>query len=1013
MPGFFERRDPFGNSPAVWVLAFTVFLLPIGWSAVQKIRLENNVENWLPPGDPGLQALAWAHEQFPSDERIFVSWDDSSLNDSRIDAVLARLEPVTDASGVLRGGSPYISAIAEPREVLALMQQNGVPAAEAVRRLEGMILGAGPLRIRLTEAARGRLKQCEALLVESARKELDLVLTLEPADPQLSSTAAIPVPVEPALTESTATVVESGRSTSTAASQTQTADGRPEAAPSASAVASDSKASDSSNPNSAASPAKRLFTLENAATPAVLSPDGQLIDESDVTHDLSLSWRGLGVGTPKTLQVAEWLQKLTLTLAAHQPAEKIVDSCFFVPGAPIALAVSLSDAGLADRSAALARIREATAEAGILPEQLRLGGSAVAASELNREVLHAAWNSNAPWFKLQQRSVMLTSALVGAILVYVLVRSIRLATVVLVASLACTFLAVALVPATGGTMNMVLVVMPSFLLVVTLSGGIHVANYWRNSHGLGPMPAVVQAYQRAIVPCFLAAGTTAVGLASLCTSSLSPVRDFGLYSAVGTLLSFLAVVYVVPALLLVWPASPPSASDSSHPGWYRFGRAVTARPVLQTCVTLLLCGVMSAGLLYFRTETKVIRYFSEQSRVVQDYWFLEGHLAGIVPIETIIRFDEPAQHETNFLDRMELVREVEVQLRQHPEITGCLSLPDFQPVSDIAADETSRLALARYHKRASLAEQRIRSGEIEGTNAFYSVATAPAALQTSTGPLSVVPGDELWRITAQVNVMTDADYAVVLSEVDRLAQEVLRLQGGTRHLVTGTVPVFLRTQQAVLDSLITSFGLAFAVILAVFVLLLKSVPAALVAMIPNVLPITVVFGVASFAGLKTDIGSMITASIALGMAVDGTLHFLSWFQQKLKAGVPRREAVVSAVLHSGPAIWQTSWVVALGLLMLVPAELLLISRFGWLMAAMVLAAMVGDLVLLPQLLATRLGDLFISRGGLPAAVTDLEPTAATEIDVALESSSSAPVRDSAAAAVSQRGRTAMQFKPAH
>ena len=103
---------------------------------------------------------------------------------------------------------------------------------------------------------------------------------------------------------------------------------------------------------------------------------------------------------------------------------------------------------------------------------------------------------------------------------------------------------------------------------------------------------------------------------------------------------------------------------------------------------------------------------------------------------------------------------------------------------------------------------------------------------------------------------------------------------------------------------------------------------------------------------------MITASIALGIAVDGTLHFLTWVQFGLKNGQSRRDAIINALTHCGPAMLQTSLAVIIGLLVLVPAELLLISRFGWLMAAMIGVALLSDLVFLPQLLAGPLGHLF-------------------------------------------------------
>ncbi|MFP6762965.1 MAG: MMPL family transporter, partial [Planctomycetaceae bacterium] len=191
--------------------------------------------------------------------------------------------------------------------------------------------------------------------------------------------------------------------------------------------------------------------------------------------------------------------------------------------------------------------------------------------------------------------------------------------------------------------------------------------------------------------------------------------------------------------------------------------------------------------------------------------------------------------------------------------------------------------------------------------------------------------------------------------VDKTVREETSRVAGTQHVVTGMVPLFLQTQQAVLSSLIQSFILAFIVIGAVICYLLGSLRAGLATMLPNVLPISTVFGAISWFGIRVDIGTMITASVALGIAVDGTLHLLTWFRNGIANGRTRRVAISEALNHCGPALCQTSFAVSAGLLVLFPAELSLISRFGWLMAAMITAALFADLVFLPSLLAGRLG----------------------------------------------------------
>ncbi len=932
MPHFFQRRDVFGNSPAIWVLCGLLFLAPIAWTSLVQIRLENDIETWLPPDDPNLKVLHWAHDQFPVDERIFITWDGSSLGDPRIDTLLSELEPRLDAEGIPRGGSPYVKSVVEPREILRILQENDVAPQEAVRRLQGVILGGGPLRIRLTDAGREtELAHRPEELAAAAARELGLKIRLAPVDADLSTVAMIP-----------------GYVSSTG-----------EEIP--------------------------------ASEAAVLDPEGEVIEEGDVRHDLAFTWPAIATATPDTLRIAQWLrdQKIAGT------SDPLVGDVFFVPGSPIAIAVALSDAGVAEKATALDAIRAATVKAGIIDSELKLGGSAVASTELNRDVVRAIWNPAVPLSQFHLRSTILSSALVGAFLAFVMLRSLRLAVIVLAGSLYTTYLTLALVPATGGSLNMVLVVMPTLLTVITLSGGIHICNYWRHSAARDSTSAIVQSCRMALKPCVLAAVTTAIGLASLCTSSLSPVREFGLYSALGTLLSVVMVLIGIPALLMLWPARPPHASELEHPGWQTLGRLMTIRPTLQTALSMLLIIAASYGLVYFRTETKVIRYFPDSSRIVQDYWFIEDHLAGIVPVETIVRFDRDAQAESNFFDRMEMVREIQEQMRRHPEITGCIALADFQPIAELP-DPSSILSTSRYHRRANIAEDRIRSGEIPGVEAFYSVADQPHDLTTLGDAQLNAAGDELWRVTAQVNVMTDAEYSTILNDLNVMTQNTLRYQPGASHVVTGAVPLFLRTQQAVLDSLITSSILAFGIILLIFIVQLKSIPAGIVAMIPNIAPITVVFGLISYFNVRVDIGTMITASIALGMAVDGTLHFLEWFRNQLAECKTRSEAVENTIAHCGPAIWQTSWMVGLSLMMLLPSELLLISRFGWLMATMVVVALLGDLVLLPQILASPLGKLFEPRQQPPQAAGR---TAGQRAPAATASLSTGPHFDANAAAV--------------
>ncbi len=138
---------------------------------------------------------------------------------------------------------------------------------------------------------------------------------------------------------------------------------------------------------------------------------------------------------------------------------------------------------------------------------------------------------------------------------------------------------------------------------------------------------------------------------------------------------------------------------------------------------------------------------------------------------------------------------------------------------------------------------------------------------------------------------------------------------------------------------------------------------------PNVFPMVLLFGLLGWARLPLDIGSVMTASIALGMAVDGTFHFLTFFRRRLAgeaaaAGpglAARRTAIQAAFAHSAAALTHSAVVCGLGILVLEGSSFAPTRRFAWMMATLVAAALVGDLVLLPALLASPLGRCFRPR----------------------------------------------------
>ncbi|MBX3442875.1 MAG: MMPL family transporter [Planctomyces sp.] len=878
--------------------------IPLMAFALRGVRIENDVEQWLPEEDSGSLILDWHYEHFSPQERFLVGWDSNSLDDPRVERLAALLAGPPDREGFRAGHDPRIERVSTPRDLLQRMHENRIPLAESIRRCVGVSIGHGALKIELTDDGRTQPEL-------TFRKIADTLVELGVA----------PILMPPL----------------------RRADVLP--------------AGESAQPDD---PLHRASLLDIAE------------------HDLQVRWKGLTPDGPLIEEIRNTLPMI------RQNARPLVKSVFFAPGAPVAVTIVLTQAGSDDVTGSVAVVRAAADEVGIPLDELRMGGAPIGRSRLNREAIRALWNTDYPAWNLYKRSPVLLSALVGALLAMVMLRGVRLTAIVLFAATYVACATVALVPLMGDTLNMVLVVMPNLMLVVTMSGAIHIINYWRHELDDDGDGAVSRAVRTGLAPCTLASVTTAIGTASLATSTLLPIRSFGLYSTVGVLGSLAMVLLGVPALLkLAGPGSRGRRAPSSrNSGWRTLGWFTSKYHVaIQFLLTVVFLQSVW-GMQWLRTETKVIRYFPDHLRIVEDYDFFEQLLAGVVNVDVLVHFNESAIAETDIVRRLETVRAIETALQNQPGVTGTLSVADFRrTLEPPAEDEPLRVKLLyRQGLRrmragifqlpfgSSAAPDPVEASEPDaapsGSVASSSLATLvrrPLQLEHDGRNVDFREGDEVWRIRVHCNVLGDINYSSLLAQVDLRVRESLGDYPGADFVITGSVPLFLHAQQELLRSLITSFGLAVGLITLMVMLLLRSVRGGLYAMLPNLFPVGVSFGTLAWMKVPIDVGTMMTASIALGLAIDATLHLITWFEDSLERERHRSSAVKESLLQCGPAVFQTSVIIAFGMFMLSGADLLLISRFGWLMALLALTALVSDIVLLPALLASRMGELLRPR----------------------------------------------------
>ena len=596
--------------------------------------------------------------------------------------------------------------------------------------------------------------------------------------------------------------------------------------------------------------------------------------------------------------------------------------------------------GAADRHAAVEQVF-ATAETvgGIEREDLHIAGPTMESVAIDA--------ASAEHFEL----LTAVSTIVCFSLMAFGLRSFLIGLMVFGTAQLCQQFSLALVIYTGSQMDSVMLMLPSLVYVLCISAGIHIANYYRDAIRTGGLEgAPVQAIREAWGPCWLSAATTSVGLLSLVVSLIVPIRKFGGYAAVAVLAGTGIMILLLPALLSEFPQRrwadrlrAHRHTKHFHQFWEKLLAAVARSHAV--IVVVAIAGVLAAGFGVTRLQAtaRLHNLFRGEAKILIDYDWLERHVGPLVPIEVVVRL--PSDTTLSLLERFQTIETVRRAVQRVEGIDCTVSAATFAPPLPTRSGPGWRQATRRA--------------------VFEKKLTGNLAPFIDTGYVKVDGAEQLWRISARVRATENHDYGILLADLENRIEPILthyqKKIPAISAIYCGGVPLVHKAQHQLMDDLINSFMVAFVIIAAIMVLVLRSVRAGLVSMIPNVFPAFVVFGAMGWAGFEIEVGSMLTATAALGIAVDDTLHFIAAFGRAMRAGHTRREAILSAYHRCGAAMIQTSLICGLGLLVFTFSPFAPIARFGWLMGAMLGTALIGDLIILPAVLIGPIGTIFERR----------------------------------------------------
>ena len=573
------------------------------------------------------------------------------------------------------------------------------------------------------------------------------------------------------------------------------------------------------------------------------------------------------------------------------------------------------------------------------------------------------------------------AALFGIGLAWWSLRSVVLTAIVFGCGILSAAASLAMVSWTGSTSDAVVLSMPSLIYVLAISGAVHLINYYRTAlKEQGPESAPEWAIAHGWKPAFLCSATTALGLLSLCASDLTPIRKFGFYAAIGVMLTLVVLFTFLPAALHAWPLAKPKVPAKPfqfvHPShqvrgsrirkffakykgfWHWFGGGIIRHHAWVMTVCIVVIAGFGLGIERTRTNVDLMKLFDGKAKILHDYRWLEGNIGPLVPMEVVLRFDQQliAQEKLSLLERIRIVHGVQQAIDKRfgesgEDLVGpSISAATFVP--PLPSEKRGTLALLRRTATNSKFEQ-----------------SYPSLRESGYLEIDSRTGDELWRISIRVVAFKDVDYGQFSSQLRAVVDPLLSTKNNQlapglsgddsiQAVYTGVVPIVYKAQRALLNSLIESTCWSFLTITPLLMIVSRGVRAGAVTMLPNALPLLVIFGGMGWLGLPIDIGSMMSASIALGVAVDDTIHYLTWFRDHFDKTGDRKAAILHAYEHCATPTLQAALINGLGLSVFAFSSFTPTRQFGVLMLAILIAGVVAELILLPALLAGPLGTVF-------------------------------------------------------
>lgn len=486
-------------------------------------------------------------------------------------------------------------------------------------------------------------------------------------------------------------------------------------------------------------------------------------------------------------------------------------------------------------------------------------------------------------------------------------------------------------------LSMLTLIVPVFLIAVGTAYCLHIVSEYLIQVKVAESPkgAARATFATATFPTILAVATTAIGLGSLLINKITTIREFAVFSCLGLFSLLVVLLILLPAVMALMPLRKNRKRIEKAGFLDRMLAWIVRLDLHHQRVTLPIFGfttlICLMGIFQIQVETNPVDYFKENIPVSRNFHDIYRDLSGSFPINVSMQGDREDYFEDP--EHVADIARLQKFIDTLPGVDKTISFADYMQLVNYASNRYEpkyyTLPTEGFEVRMLINSYRMMLGEdmlvrfmkpdFSQTNIMLltHISSSQDFLQTRARILDYVKNnfskDIVWDVTGLGIVISESSHQLTSGQVKSLA-----------------------------ITMVLVFGI-------MFILFLSS-KVGFIAIVPNLFPIIINFGIMGWFGVELSIVTSLIASIAIGLAVDDTIHYLVRYNREFKKDLDEKRALRTTIMHMGRPIVATTLSISIGFSILTLSGFKPTAIFGVMMVITMFSALIADLILLPSLM---------------------------------------------------------------